>query len=139
MSETMIKMEYDQLNKNAKEYIPTKKRIPEIIDFSLTKKEYRPKEIIEYIEADDDEEEEDENEINEKMDMIVKDMVENDIIEEMENAESEDEDKWFPKYKDCECCKGFIFKCKGQTCADLGQCYCKMKDDCDKQADKENK
>ena len=133
------KKEEKTLNKNAKEYIPTKKRIPEIIDFSLTKKEYRPKEIIEYIEADDDEEEEDENEINEKMDMIVKDMVENDIIEEMENAESEDEDKWFPKYKDCECCKGFIFKCKGQTCADLGQCYCKMKDDCDKQADKENK
>ena len=137
MSETIIKVEYAQLNKNAKEYIPTKKRIPEIIDFSLKTKEYRPKQIVEYIEADDDEE--DENEINEKMDMIVKDMVEDDILEEIGNEESEDEDKWLPNYKDCECCQGFVFKCKGQTCADLGQCYCKMKDDCDKQADKENK
>ena len=131
MSETIIKVEYEQLNKNAKEYIPTKKRIPQIIDFSLKLKEYRPKEIVEYVEADDDEE--DENEIKEKMDMIMKDMVEDDIVEEMGNEESEDEDKWFPKYKDCDCCQGFIFKCKGQTCADLGQCYCKMKDDCDKE------
>ena len=102
MSETIIKVEYEQLNKNAKEYIPTKKRIPQIIDFGLKLKEYRPKEIVEYVEADD-------------------------------------EDKWFPKYKDCDCCQGFIFKCKGQTCSDLGQCYCKMKDDCDKQVEKENK
>ena len=136
MSETIIKVEYEQLNKNAKEYIPTKKRIPQIIDFSLKMKEYKPKEIVEYVEADD---EEDENEIKEKMDMIVKDMVEDDIIEEIGNEESEDEDKWFPKYKDCDCCQGFIFKCKGQTCADLGQCYCKMKDDCDKEVGKENK
>ena len=140
MSETIIKKEYEHLNKNAKEYIPTKKRIPEIIDFSLTTREYRPKQIVEYVEVDDDDEEEDdENGINEKVDMIIKDMVEDDIIEEMGNEESEDEDKWFPKYKDCECCQGFIFKCKGQTCADLGQCYCKMKDECDKQVDKENK
>ena len=131
MSETIIKMEYEQLNENAKEYIPTKKRIPQIIDLSLKLKEYRPKQIVEYVEADDDEE--DENEIKEKMDMIMKDMVEDDIVEEMGNEESEDEDKWFPKYKDCDCCQGFIFKCKGQTCADLGQCYCKMKDDCDKE------
>ena len=139
MSETIIKKEYEHLNKNAKEYIPTKKRIPEIIDFSLTKREYRPKQIVEYVEVDDDEEEEDdENEINEKVDMIIKDMVEDDIIEEMGNEESEDEDKWFPKYKDCECCQGFVFKCKGQTCANLGQCYCKMKDECDKQVDNKN-
>ena len=136
MSETIIKVEYEQLNKNAKEYIPTKKRIPQIIDFSLKLKEYRPKEVVEYVEADDDEE--DENEIKEKMDMIMKDMVEDDIVEEIGNEDSEDEDKWFPKYKDCDCCQGFIFKCKGQTCADLGQCYCKMKDDCDKQVEKEN-
>ena len=139
MSETIIKKEYEHLNKNAKEYIPTKKRIPEIIDFSITKREYRPKQIVEYVEVDDDkEEEDDENEINEKVDMIIKDMVEDDIIEEMGNEESEDEDKWFPKYKDCECCQGFVFKCKGQTCADLGQCYCKMKDECDKQVDNKN-
>ena len=102
----------DELNKNAKVYIPTKNRVPKIIDFTLTAQEYRPKHIIEYIEADEDED----NEVQEKMDMIVKDMVEEEIIEQMGNEESEDEDKWFPKYKDCDCCQGFVFKCKGETC-----------------------
>ena len=134
MSEKL--QEIEGLNKDAKEYIPTKNRIPKIIDFNLTNN-CKPKEIIEYIEADDDEDDEEEvdEDVKEKMDIIVKDMVEADIIEEM-GDESEDEDKWFPKYKDCECCNGFVFKCKGETCADLGQCYCKMKDDCDKQAEK---
>ena len=134
MSE-VIKKE-DQLNKNAKEYIPTKNRIPKIIDLNLKAQDFIPKQLIEYVEADDDEYDED-NEVQEKMDMIVKDMVEADFIEEMGNEDSEDEDKWYPKYKDCECCQGFAFKCKGQTCADLGQCYCKMKDECDKQVEKQ--
>ena len=124
-----------ELNKDAKEYIPTKNRIPKIIDLNIASQEFRPKEIIEYIEANDDEDEE--NEVQEKMDMIVKDMLEEEFIEEIGNDESEDEDKWFPKYKDCDCCQGFVFKCKGETCADLGQCYCKMKDECDKQAEKQ--
>ena len=132
MSE-VIKKE-DQLNKNAKEYIPTKNRIPKIIDLNLKAQDFIPKQLIEYVEADDDDED---NEVQEKMDMIVKDMVEADFIEEMGNEDSEDEDKWYPKYKDCECCQGFTFKCKGQTCADLGQCYCKMKDECDKQVEKQ--
>ena len=124
-----------ELNKDAKEYIPTKNRIPKIIDLNIASQQFRAKEIIEYIEADDDEDEE--NEVQEKMDMIVKDMLEEEFIEEIGNDESEDEDKWFPKYKDCDCCQGFVFKCKGETCADLGQCYCKMKDECDKQAEKQ--
>lgn len=136
MSE-VLKSTDEKLNKNAKEYVPTKKRIPEKIDFNLTAIEYRPKQAVEYIEAGDDEEEEDED-VKEKMDMIVKDMVETEIMEEMGDEESEDEDKWFPKYKDCECCHGFVFKCKGLTCSDLGQCFCKMKDDCDRQVQKEN-
>ena len=56
-------------------------------------------------------------------------LVENDILDELE--ESDDEDKWYPNYKDCECYKGFVYKCKGTTCESLGQCYCKMKDDCE--------
>ena len=71
------------------------------------------------------------DEVKEKMDMIVKDMVEDEVMEEIGNDESEDEDKWVPKYKNCECCHGFVYKCKGETCSSLGQCYCKMKDDCD--------
>ncbi len=136
MSE-VLKSTDEKLNKNAKEYVPTKKRIPEKIDFNLTAIEYWPKQAVEYIEADDGEEEEDED-VKEKMDMIVKDMVETEVMEEIGDEESEDEDKWFPKYKDCECCHGFVFKCKGLTCSDLGQCFCKMKDDCDRQVQKEN-
>ena len=52
-----------------------------------------------------------------------------DMMEEL--ADSEDEEKWYPKYKDCECCQGFVFKCQGKVCQSLGLCYCKMKDDCD--------
>ena len=54
--------------------------------------------------------------------MIMKDVVENDILDEF-GEEPDDEDKWYPKYKDCECCKGFVFKCKGKACENLGQCY----------------
>ena len=100
-----IQKNNDKLNKDAKEYIPTKKRIPKKIEFNLTAKEYNPKRVVEYIEADDDDDDEDvDDEVKEKMDMIVKDMVEADIMEEMGNEESEDEDKWLPNYKDCECC-----------------------------------
>ena len=121
------KKEENTLNKNAKEYVPTKKRVPQKLQFNLEAKEYKPKEKVEYVEGDDDED----DQVKEKMDMIVKDMVEDEVMEELGNDESEDEDKWIPKYKNCECCHGFVYKCKGDTCSSLGQCYCKMKDDCD--------
>ena len=121
------KKEENTLNKNAKEYIPTKKRIPQKLQFNLEAKEYKPKEKVEYVEGEDDED----DEVKEKMDMIVKDMVEDEVMEEIGNEESEDEDKWVSKYQNCECCHGFVYKCKGNTCSSLGQCYCKMKDDCD--------
>ena len=34
-----------------------------------------------------------------------------------------------PKYKYCECLHGFIYKCAGESCKNLGQFYCKMKDE----------
>ena len=114
------------LNKNAKEYIPTKRRIKREKEESNIQK-------IQYIEADDDEEEE--NDIKEKIDKIEKDMIEEEAIEELGDDLSDDEDKWFPMYRDCECCKGFVYNCKGEACVDLGQCYCKMKDECDKKLD----
>ena len=120
------KKEENKLNKDAKEYIPTKKRIPEKLDFNLQAKEYKPKEKV--IEGDD---EVDDEGVKEKMDMIVKDMAEDEVMEELGNEDSEDEDKWIKKYKDCECCHGFVYKCKGETCLSLGQCYCKMQDDCE--------
>ena len=113
------------LNKNAKEYIPSKCRIKRNEEYDIEK--------VQYIEADDDED--DENDIQEKIEKIEKDMIEAEAFEELGNDLSEDEDKWIPMYRDCECCKGFVFNCKGETCADLGQCYCKMKDECDKKLD----
>ena len=118
------KKEDNQLNKNAKEYVPTKNRLPKKLDFNLNAKEYKPKEKGE---VNDNEEEE----VQEKMDMIVKDMAEDAVMEELGNEGSDDEDVWLQKYKDCQCCQGFVYKCKGETCSSLGQCYCKMKDDCE--------
>ena len=109
----------DTLNKNAKEYIPSKVRMQKMKEFTN----------VQYVEVDSDEEEE--NDIHEKIDMIEKEMIESEVIEELGKDMSEDEDMWFPMYRNCECCKGFVFKCKGKTCADLGQCYCKMKDEVD--------
>ena len=52
------------------------------IGVNLKAQDFIPKQLIEYVEADDDDED---NEVQEKMDMIVKDMVEADFIEEMGN------------------------------------------------------
>jgi len=130
------------LNANAKEYVPRKPKGNENgeartvkLNLNLNAEEYKPKvQPFDYnnpyqIKQVDDEEEDEELE-NEELDMIVNDLVENDALEEFEEEESDDE-KWFPKYKDCECCKGFIYKCKGDACLNMGVCYCKMKDECD--------
>ena len=117
----------ETLNKEAKEFIPSKNRIPAQLNFNLDAKEYKPKPAVEYVEADDD----DDDEIQEQMDMIEKDMLEQEAMQELCDDDSEDEDKWFPKYKDCECCHGFVYRCNGTTCQALGQCFCKMKDECD--------
>ena len=115
----------DQLNKNAKEYIPSKNRIPEKLEFNLNAKEYKPKEKVEVNNND-------EEEIQTKMDMIVKDMAEDAVMEELGNEDfDDDENKFIQKYKDCQCCHGYVYKCKGKTCSSLGQCYCKMSDDCE--------
>lgn len=111
------------LNIGAKEYVHSKKREQEKLNFNLNANEYVPKKNGGKTEDNDDEEDQ------EQLDMIMKDVVENDILDELE--ESDDEDKWYPNYKDCECCKGFVYKCKGTACESLGQCYCKMKDDCE--------
>jgi len=68
---------------------------------------------------------EDEDEEN----MADKIFSEMEMMEENINLEEEDEsddEKWFPKYRNCECCKGFVYKCEGDTCKNLGKCYCKV-------------
>ena len=133
----------ETLNKEAKEFIPTKNRIPEKLTFNENAKEYIPKEKretnkegkkkvkIEYIEGDDEDEEE---QVKDQIDMMMRDEIENEVMNELTKEgqiddDSEDEDKWLPKYKDCECCHGFVYKCPGESCKNLGQCYCKMRDE----------
>ena len=132
------------LNAAATEYIPSKNRIPDKLNFNLSAAEFKPKEtVIEYVEVDDDDNDE---QIKEELDMIVGDVVENEVMNELakerqldnSSEDSEDEDKWIPKYKDCECCSGFVYKCKGDACSSLGECYCKMKDDVDDEEINEN-
>ena len=132
------------LNTAAAEYIPSKNRIPETLNFNLQAEEYIPRPLIEYVEGEDADNDEI---IQEEIDMIIGDVVENEVMNELENHrkldnssdESEDEDKWIPKYKDCECCHGFVYKCKGEACSSLGECYCKMKDDIEDETANEDK
>ena len=129
----------ETLNKEAKEFIPTKNRVPDKLPFNENAKEYIPKDKrggkknikIEYIEGDDEDEEE---QVKDQIDMIMKDEIENEVMNELTKEgqiedDSEDEDNWLPKYKDCECCHGFVYKCPGESCKNLGQCYCKMRDE----------
>ena len=78
------------LNKNAKEYVPTKIRNKE-------RKMFDPN-FIQFIEDVDDEPEEEEKDVQEKMDMIEKDIIEEEAFEEFANDLSEDEDMWLPRY-----------------------------------------
>ena len=128
----------DGLDINSQEYVPKNrsKKTEENgkLNLNLQAKECvpsRPLNIqnVEYIEEDDD----GNDEVNqEEFDMIENDIINDEILNEMgEIDDSEDGEKWYPKYKDCECCKGYVYNCKGDVCQSLGQCYCKMKDDCE--------
>ena len=114
--------------------------IPEIIKIDL-KEDDKQKELNDTGKKIDDEEEE---KVKEVIDNLYLKDIENEVIDEMEKEmkrenenDSDDEDKWIPKYKDCPCCYGFVYKCKGDTCASLGQCFCKMKDDVEEEEKKE--
>jgi hypothetical protein len=121
-----------KFNVDAKVFIPKSKQKDEKLDFNLSAQEYVPKTDVD---IDEDDEEGELNE-EEELDMIMKDIINNDVMEEMgaEDDESDDE-KWYPKYKDCECCKGFVYKCKGDACINMGTCFCKIKDECDDEED----
>ena len=114
--------------------------IPEIIKIDL-KEDDKQKELNDTGKKIDAEEEE---KVKEVIDNLYLKDIENEVIDEMEKEmkrenenDSDDEDKWIPKYKDCPCCYGFVYKCKGDTCSSLGQCYCKMKDDVEDEEKKE--
>jgi len=127
------------LNTGAKDYVPRKNdkdKTQEKLNLNLEAKEYtpsqQPKTNYEYPYSIRTEDEEDFEDLkDDELDMIVNDMAENDAYEEFEEEEESDDEKWFPKYEKCECCKGFIYKCKGAACVNMGVCYCKMKEECD--------
>ena len=37
-----------------------------------------------------------------------------------------DKEILIPKYQNCECCEGFVYKCKGIACESMDSCYCKF-------------
>jgi len=139
-----------KFNTNARLYIPKSKQnlnitpnsenintIPDTsqteskIKFNLEAAEYIPK-FVQSV-AINEEDEADfkiDDDCAEEFDLIMKDIINNELIEEMGEEES-DEEKWYPKHSNCVCCKGFVYKCKGSACENLGMCYCKMKEDCD--------
>lgn len=130
-NETVKKQSFDyEFNKNAKSYKP--KNLIEDININQYKNNNKnpevKKEQIEKLlqeEYDSDDEDNDFEDIEEEL--IMKEMLqaENDY-----DSES-DADKWFPDFKDCDCCKGYVYLCNGETCNEMGQCYCKMKADLD--------
>ena len=138
-----INIENILLNKEAKPFVPkskiqsqkeeNKNLQTENITYNLNAKEFKPKnkqeDIYNIYNIDHEDFEEDEIQ-GQEFDMIVKDIIDNEALEELEGDES-DEDKWYPKFKDCECCKGHVYKCKGSACLNLGVCFCKMKEECD--------
>ena len=143
-----------KFNKSAKEYVPKNQRqqitqntcvkesiilenkenneVKVDIKFNLQAKEYVPKKNDEFkigglSDNDDDEDQNKINKIDDDDDAFFQEL---NIDEFFEDDES-DEDNWFTKYKECTCCKGYIYKCKGEVCQSLGVCYCKAHEDND--------
>ncbi|KAG5185982.1 hypothetical protein JKP88DRAFT_268118 [Tribonema minus] len=48
----------------------------------------------------------------------------------MAAAEQDQElaDTWFPRSRDCTCCRGFVYGCAGDICAALGKCTCAVEE-----------
>jgi len=77
----------------------------------------------------------------EELNMIMRDLEENfdneynnynndiDNINDIDN--DADDNLFYVSFKDCECCKGYVYNCKGNTCKFLGACYCIVKSECD--------
>lgn len=132
------------LNKDAKVYVPKPKQAEvksetlntDILDkLNLDAVEFKPKKIeeqpnqmiISSLEDELEEDEDDDDDIDNIDDLIKKEGID---FQHEEDEES-DEEKWFPKYQECSCCKGFIYKCEGEVCKSLGVCFCKAQEEYD--------
>ena len=58
----------------------------------------------------------------------------NQVEELMAEFDEPDESEFVKSLKDCTCCKGFVYKCKGAICKQLGQCQCKAREELEEQA-----
>ena len=140
------------LNTKAKEYVPKKKKNEENIEsnsennnkknieFNLNAKEFVPKTNGKtttqnmdgfQIELEEDEDEDPDD------DAVFDELVNQELNDPMpiDEEDESDEDKWFPKYKECVCCQGYIYKCSGDVCGSLGVCFCKAQEDYDPDMD----
>ena len=131
-----------KFNKEAKAYVPKKKTPQKEKKTEKSKskeKENKQTQPKEEYQAGNLEDEEDPENVDAEFEDIMNDIIRNEHIGEIENAideEESDEEKWFPKYRNCKCCKGLIYKCSGEICKNLGVCYCKAKEDCDEEDEK---
>lgn len=135
MSDTKL-----NLNKNAKEYIPKHQQQAQQTqqkpdNFNLEAAEFIPKTfLIEEEDVVDEEEKENNEEIDKSLEEDIEKQAEEVILyQELNEDDESDNDKWFPKYKDCTCCKGFVYKCSEEVCVSLGMCFCKAKEDYEKE------
>jgi hypothetical protein len=94
--------------------------------FNLDAQEFKPKGLQVQSLEDELEEDEDDDE-----DQAIEEIIQQEQNLIIDDEEESDEEKWFPKYKDCTCCKGFIYKCDGDVCKSLGACFCKAQEDYD--------
>lgn len=64
---------------------------------------------------------------------IINKEIENFIMEQVdeESEESIDKEDWYPDFKNCSCCKGYVYKCEGNSCQSLGMCFCKAAEEYD--------
>ncbi len=116
----------DKLNLDYKPYIPKTK----IEGFNVEGLEEAEEEKEEEQEEEENDEEEIENELDKIINKELKDQ--HDVLDlDHEEDEISDEDKWYPNYANCECCKGFIHKCENEVCKSLSVCYCKAQEDYD--------
>jgi hypothetical protein len=48
----------------------------------------------------------------------------NDYIDGL--AQTTSTNDWFPEYRNCKCCSGCIYQCKGEVCVQIGKCECSV-------------
>ena len=56
------------------------------------------------------------------------------IAEIINDLDEDEEEKFEEKMKNCSCCHGFVYKCKGKICYNLGICQCMARTEMETQA-----